>query len=344
MKTIKLFCIVLLVSSFSSCNKDLAVDTSARADFDLFFEYLAQDYAYRDYHDFTINELREQYLPEIEASSTQTTLANIMFNVINNDLKDPHNGINSDEPLQLITASIENPLEVEESAPDFFKVDILGFSDFYSWGLIKNNSNIGYIYVRAFNLAIGGSSSLGIEDGVIKINTIIKDLNSRGVTSMIVDIRSEAGGSNYVPRYIAQRFADKTSVYMNEYYPVGDGFKRKEWSTSPQGEDNFREGKIALLSNGLTCSGGEFFVLAMLQRDNLIHIGSRSFGCSGNIVEKDLANGWVFQLTNSRTEFPNGDQYFKVGIIPSIIVNNTIDYPFDGSNDKLIERAIEELQ
>ena len=86
------------------------------------------------------------------------------------------------------------------------------------------------------------------------------------------------------------------------------------------------------------------FLLAMLQRENLIHIGSNSAGASGNIATKDLSNGWNFTLTNSRTEYPNGKQYFKVGITPTITVKNDSSYKFSNSNDKLIAKALEELQ
>lgn len=77
------------------------------------------------------------------------------------------------------------------------------------------------------------------------------------------------------------------------------------------------------------------FILAMLQRDNLIHIGSNSIGAAGNIVEKDLSNGWNFIMTNSKTEFPDGKQYFKVGIKPYIKVRNDAHT----SEDNLINRA-----
>ncbi len=160
---------------------------------------------------------------------------------------------------------------------------------------------------------------------------------------MIVDMRSGAGGTNYVPRYIAQRFIDKTATYMIEYYPDGNSFIKKEWKIKPSGT-GFRTKKIALLSNGDTASGGEMFLLAMLQRDNLVHIGSRSSGASGNIVSKDLSNGWNFTITNSRTEFPDGTQYFKVGIIPEISIKNDANYNLTHSDDKLIEKAIEKLQ
>lgn len=341
----RIYYILLLLSvTLFSCDKDLMIDTSSKADFDLFFEYLENDYAYRDYHPFTMEELKQKYLSQIENSPTKSTLANILLNIELNELKDPHVGMNSYEPYNLTTVTIDTPLDLETKIPVVFKsVDIRRYNDFYISGLVKSNPQIGYLYIEAFNSDIGGTSAFSVEDGIKEIDTYIQDLKNQGITSMIVDIRSGAGGTNYIPRYIAQRFINKTAIYMNEYYPEGTGFIKKEWTIEPAGT-GFRTDKVALLSNGETASGGEMFLLAMLQRDNLIHIGSNSAGASGNFVDKDLSNGWNFAITNSRTEFPNGDQYFKVGITPSIIVKNDDDYGITHFNDKLIEKAIAELQ
>jgi hypothetical protein len=343
MKNMKYYTILLLSITLFSCDKDLLVDTSAKGDFDLFFEYLENDYAYRDYHPFTMMELKQKYLPQIDASNSQSTLANILLNIELNELKDPHVGMNSDEPNYLTTVIANTPLDLETIIPFWDEITYSQYTNYYISGVVTSNPSIGYLYIRAFNSDFGGVNSLKIEEGVKEIDAILQELINTGITSMIVDIRSGAGGTNYVPRYIVQRFIDKTAIYMNEFYPEGTSFIKKEWSIKPAGT-GFRTGKIALLSNGETASGGEFFLLAMLQRNKIIHIGSNSAGASGNIVDKDLSNGWNFTITNSRTEFPNGDQYFKVGITPSIIVKNDNNYGITYFNDRLIEKAIEELK
>jgi C-terminal processing protease CtpA/Prc len=326
----------------SSCDKDLTIDTSPKADFELFIEYLKNDYAYRDMQDFTMDELREKYLPQIEANNSKQQLADILMEIMFNEIRDPHVYLKSEEPVLLSTVVERNPQDRETIAPLFDEITIRQNTEFYTSGTVKGNPEIGYLYIRAFNSDLGGSTSLGVHPGVKEIDAFLTELIDLGVESMIVDMRSYAGGTSYVPRFIAQRFIDKTVVYMNEYYPEGDGFIRKEWEIEPAGT-GFREGKIALLSNGRTASGGEMFVMAMLQRDNLVHIGSLSMGATGNIVTKDLSNGWNFVITNSRTEFPDGKQYYKTGIAPEIIVKNDTTYGIDHFHDNLIEVAVEEL-
>ncbi|BDS10513.1 S41 family peptidase [Aureispira anguillae] len=340
----KILCIFGLSSLvlFSACDKDFVVDHSVEADYNLFFEYLKKDYAYRDFHPFTMEELRLKYLGEITAKPTQENLAKILLEVQLNELKDPH--VYPLEQLdKQVYVAVKTPLNLEIKRPLFQEIDIIKQGHFYTYGTVKTHNDIGYIYINSFNSNVGGTSSLGVEEGVLAINTIVQELQKKGVKSLIVDMRSYAGGTNYVPRYIAQRFLNKKSIYMNEYYPNGSTFIKKEWEVEPQGDSGFRTVKIALLSNGCTCSGGEMFLLAMLQRDNLVHIGSRSLGCSGNVTHKDLSNGWAFSITNSRTEFPDGTSYFKEGITPSIVVKNDPTYGETTSEDKLIERAIIEL-
>jgi hypothetical protein len=339
----KFYKILLLTVLLFSCDNDLIVNVSPEGDYDLFFEYLKNDYAYRDFHPFTMEELKLKYLPLIKKTPTNQMLATILLNIEVNELKDTHVSIELPYPYSLINVEHFSNKSLDESIPLFYEINIIKHTPYYSYGIIKTNSKIGYLYVRSFNSEIGGTNSLEIESGVKEIDNIIKQLDSFGITSMIVDIRSGAGGTNYIPKYIAQRFVNKTSTYMVEEYPEGKSFKRKEWKVTPSGY-SFRTKKIALLSNGQTASGGEMFVLAMLQRDNIIHIGSNSAGASGNIVDKDLSNGWNITITNSRTEFPNGKQYFKTGITPSIIVKNDTSYGQTTFNDKVIEKAIELLQ
>ena len=334
----------LFLTILIACTEDLQVDTSPQSDFELLFQYLKKDYAYRDYHPFTMEVLRQKYLGQIRANPTSKTLADIFLNITLNELKDPHvYFVETPEVRQLSAVEEENPPALDESIPFFSEIDLTKTDHFYSYGTVKNKPQIGYIYIQDFNFEIGGTASLGIEAGAKAITNILAEFKSKSVESVIVDIRSAAGGSSFVPRFIAAHFIAARSLYMVEEYPVGEGFRRQEWFVEPNGAAGFRTGKVVLISNGLTCSGGEMFVLAMLQRENLIHVGSRSRGCTGNIVDKDFANGWNLRITNSRTEHPDGTQYFKVGISPAIVVENDSSYGVTTFEDKVLARAVAEL-
>jgi len=343
MKKSTIIYLLFVALVFVSCGKDFSADTSVVGDYNLFFEYLKNDYACRNEHSFTMEELKQKYLPEIKTDNTQDNLARVLQEICINELRDPHVYMLLPYPFSEIHVECKNPLKLDFNIPLCKEIDVLEETEFYIYGTTKESNKIGYIYIKNFISELGGEGSLGIEPGVKKIDDVIEILIQKGVNSMILDMRSDAGGTSYIPRYIAQRFVNEPVHYMTEYYPEEDDFIKKEWKITPDGT-GFRAQKIALLSNGLTGSGGEMFLLALFNRNNLVHIGSRTIGAPGNIVEKDLSNGWNFIISNSRTEYPDGKQYYKIGIIPEMIVENDSTYGVTAFNDKVIEKAIEVLK
>jgi hypothetical protein len=342
--------LLILIFTLFGCSKsifDISNDTPIK-NYNLLFEYLNNDYAYKDEHPFSMNELKARYLPEITKNPTYEKLADIIIK-IENDLLDPHfqppyetYSFSENRSPNYILKRIK--AERDEKRPCFEEINILKKNEFFTYGTVKNHPTIGYIFILELSDKFGGSGRLEGNKWKEEIEPILQKLNNRNVSKIIVDIRSSAGGSNYNPLYIANRFADKTAPYMIEENEITNGeYEKITYNVKPEGIHHFREGKIALLSNFNTGSGGEMFILAMLKRDNLVHIGTPSSGCAGSIVERDLFNGWNFILTSSKTYSANGDVYFKKGIRPQIIVKNDESYGVTTFSDKLIERAIVEL-
>lgn len=324
-----------------------SVENTPLENYNLLFEYLNKDYAYKNEHSFTIDELKSRYLNELELNSTYEKLAEI-FIKIEYDLLDPHfqppyqtYGITGKQSPNYSLEKIDE--ERDYIYPIYNEIDIINSNDYFLYGTVKNHSAIGYIYIKKLSDVLGGAGRLEGNKWKEEIELILRDLNNSNITKMIVDIRSDAGGSNYNALYIANRFANNTTPYMIEEYEKDNGeYGKLSYSVKPEGTHHFREGKVALLSNNITCSGGEMFLLAMLKRENCIHIGTPSRGCSGAIIERDLYNSWNFILTSSRTTYANGAIYFKKGIKPQIIIKNDDSY-YSTMQDKLIERAIVEL-
>lgn len=345
----KKLCLLLFIISFYSCERIFNDGINTPLDnFDLFFEYLKSDYAYRDAFPFSVDELKAKYQDQMEANPSESQLAFTIVKV-EQDLLDPHfqpsSEIYSNTNQNSVNYFSLRPEEERDFRPPILlEIEQLGVSAFFYWGVLKEDPTIGYIYVTALVGAIGGTGRLTNNPDREQINPILEELNRLGVTRMIVDIRSGAGGSSYNGQYIANRFADKTATYLIEEYLIDDGeIEQLDFQVSPQGEIGFRTGKIALLTNNLTCSGGELLTLAMLQRGSLVHIGTPTRGCAGSIVERDLYNGWNFVLTSSKTFGPNKEEYFQSGIRPEIIVKNPSDYGINTLEDELIKRAVIEL-
>ena len=330
------------------------VEDTPVENYNLFFEYLTRDYAYRDEHAFTMDELKARYWPELAANPTEQKLAEVLVK-IENDLLDPHVYFTypgGSSWVYNLTGQFRPNYSLEKDAveqdakfPLWYEVDIINSNNYFTYGTVFNHSSIGYVFINALSDQFGGRGRLEGNQWREEINAILKTFADRSIDKLIVDIRSNAGGSNYNATYIANRFVNTSAPYLIEEYEVGDEtYDQLTFRVNPEGDHAFRTGKIALLSNNNTCSGGEFFLLAILTRDNLVHIGTPSAGCAGSIVERDLYNGWNVVLTSTKTTRANGETYYKTGIKPQIIVRNNEDYGITSRSDQLIERAITELE
>lgn len=332
--------VLFFIFCFSCSSSKMAIHKNAMDDYNLLFEYLNKDYAYKDGHSFTMDELKLKYYNELKSNPTKEKLVEILIK-IEHDLKDPH--------FQVPFSSMESsskyiPNEQDDIFPLFEEIDIVSNNNFFLHGTLKANPSIGYIYIRNLSDELGGTGRLKGNQWKKEIEIIIKGFNDKNINKLIVDIRSLAGGSNFNALYIANRFANNSSPYMIEQIETDNGQNKElTYTVTPKGKHHFREGKIVLLSNNLTCSGGEMFLLAMRKRKNLIHIGTPSYGCSGAIIQRDLYNGWNLTITSSKTFFPDYTSYFKKGIRPQIIVKNDESYATN-KQDKLIKHAVIELE
>lgn len=345
MKTITIATAIVAGILFSGClGMFEQVDNSPIGNYHLLFEYLGNDYAYKDAHAFTMEELKEEFLKPLEASPTTESLATAIVG-IENRLMDPHFSPPDEMYSHTTLLAPDYSTGGDDFSPEdggFEGISILKNGEFFAYGRVASNPEIGYVHIKRLSDEFGGSGRLAGNPWRTEIESILKELNGLGVTSMVVDIRSSAGGSNSNARYIANRFANTRNAYMIEEYE-GDsgGYEEQTYYASPEGEHHFREGAVALLFNNLTCSGGEMFVLAMLQRENLGAFGSSTRGCAGAVINRDLYNGWEMLLTSSRTKHPDGREYFQSGITPAPA--NIVLYDPVQRRDAVLERAVEWL-
>ncbi len=351
-------CIFILLSgSLSACS--LLINLSYHSEpkvFDLYFEDFKSIYAYpREYtgksEDCSPDELYKRYRPRVYKDMGDVALARILY-LIQVECKDPHLGSYFPSDIDYAAQALltEEQLLVLDNLvgyPSPFPDIYLDFSmeqrkENFRYGLIKNEFSpikIGYIRVAHLIKELGGIVRLeGNRDWLSGIEDIIKHLNALEVESIIVDVRTAAGGSIDNGRYIAARFANTEGPYIKFSEKIApDKFKDIYPAIiRPEGSHVFSEGKMILLTSFSTCSGGEMFTLAMRKRENLINIGyyyydtrkKATAGCAGAILDKDLANGWNATFTSSQSYClenctPSGDaNYLRQGILPDFGIDS----------------------
>lgn len=189
-------------------------------------------------------------------------------------------------------------------------------------------------------------------------------LKQEGITNLIIDIRSNGGGSPHMAMAIAGLFAEEgTHFYLNSgewdettgLYKLDSetGKYRIGESLSYTGEDLWAEGQIVLLVNAECISAADHFVMLMDEMDNVTTMGFTKSGGAGQAVNSvALESG---SLTFSAIPAMDEDGNIIIDSDTSRIIGIGVDelvpfdeeavrVLFDDGGDYLLQRAAAYLQ
>ncbi len=201
-----------------------------------------------------------------------------------------------------------------------------------SYGMI-NGYNLGYIRIKDFQS--NGSNYFIIDD-------ILETFSD--TEGIVLDVRSNGGGSDTNSKRISSRFADEKRLYRRVRYRNGpsrsDFTKWYDDYISPEG--NMYKGKVAVLTNRTCYSSTEDFILAMRAFPKVTTIGGITGGGSGNPIHRELPNGWYFRLSSWQLVDHNFESYEGVGLHPDVLVNISED-DLNDRRDTILEAAIQTL-
>jgi carboxyl-terminal processing protease len=148
--------------------------------------------------------------------------------------------------------------------------------------------------------------------GYIKINTFamttfddfmtgLRELKEQGMTSLILDLRSNSGGIMEAAIQIADQFLKEGQLIV---YTKGRSSPRSEAKASGKGE--FETGKLVVLIDEWSASASEILAGALQDNDRGTIIGRRSFG-KGLVQEPiPFSDGSGMRLTVARYYTPTG--------------------------------------
>jgi hypothetical protein len=162
------------------------------------------------------------------------------------------------------------------------------------------------------------------------------------VKALIVDVRSNAGGSYDLALSVAGRFADRVRPFGRitlRNGPRHDDFGSMINETvGPAGARQFR-GPVYVLTDDKVYSSGENFVLAMTMFPNIVTLGDTTGGSSGKPVVRELSNGWTYQVSTWIEYTLDGRTVEDHGIAPAVVVHSRMADIIAGT-DPVLERAI----
>lgn len=187
---------------------------------------------------------------------------------------------------------------------------------------LLDDTSIGYIYIKSF--------SQNLSD---QIAGALKDLESKGIKALVVDVRDNAGGYLAAAEETASLFLEKGKIIYslesnNKKYTYND--ENIESRTYP----------IAVLINRGSASAAEILAAALRYSYNGILIGDKSYG-KGKVQQVlSLNSGDSVKYTSAKWLTPLGECIDGIGLFPDYNVN----YQEEDIYDSQIMKAIELLQ
>jgi C-terminal processing protease CtpA/Prc len=103
------------------------------------------------------------------------------------------------------------------------------------------------------------------------------------------------------------------------------------------------EGKIVVLIDEKTQSHGEYCAMAWKTVKNCTLIGRNTAGADGNVAEIPLPDKFKILYSGLGVIYPDGSQTQRIGIVPDIYVEQTLEGIKSGK-DEILERAIEFIE
>ena len=102
------------------------------------------------------------------------------------------------------------------------------------------------------------------------------------------------------------------------------------------------DGKIIILVDEMTQSLAEYTAMALRAVDGTIVVGSKTAGADGDVSIVMLPGGISTMISGVGIYYPDGTQTQRIGIVPDLIVNPTVNGLVQGK-DEVLEKAIELL-
>lgn len=188
------------------------------------------------------------------------------------------------------------------------------------------DNDIGYIQITEFDEVT--------YDQFAEALSVIKGSGAKG---LILDLRSNPGGSLSVVVDIARRILPKGLIVYTE----DRSGKRTEYSCDGKSELQM---PLVVLVNGNSASASEILAGAVKDYGKGTLIGTTTFG--KGIVQRllPLADGTALKLTVSAYYTPNGNNIHDIGIEPDIVCEFDSDAYYDDGVDNQLERAKEEMK
>ena len=269
-----------------ACSNEPTAPTTPIEMFDSFWETFDREYSYFDYKRINWDSLRTVFRPRAEAAPSEEALIPILKEMVA-PLRDVHvwftTPAGTTQPSFVPTAKVnfDGTLWTELTRQCGFVERQRDLGD-------CSISGVGYVFVGSWN-----SSRFTTADIDFAIDRY------RFARGLIIDVRTNGGGSDQLALALAGRFASGPTTIG--YVRFRDGVRHDDFGgeitrrISPRGSFQFDRPVIELAGRGVY-SSNETFISAMRELPNVTILGDTSGGGSGNPAQHTLRT-WRYSVS-----------------------------------------------
>jgi hypothetical protein len=321
---------------FSACEKVLIEknpQNTPTANVKYLWNVINERYPFFDYKKIDWDSVGRVWIPRASDTMGDVTVFRIMDSMLYN-LRDGHTNLYG-------AFNFTRNWQWFLNAPDNYNANLvertyLNNAQWYTGGLVNrflDSNRIGYVRY--------GSFSSTVSDFDIDV-VIARFQNTKG---LILDLRSNGGGSVSNISQLASRFTEKKFLAWREAEKNGKGRQDftvyKDTYIEPKGDKKYLK-PVIILTNRRSYSATTLFVAAMLNLPNVKTLGDWTGGGGGAPTSTQLPNGWVVRYSGTVTLMPNGFN-IENGTPPTIKQDMKKEDEAKGI-DSIIERALMELK
>ena len=329
--------ILIAAFIFISCNKLVSnkkTDNNAVSVFNYLWNEIDIKYSFIDYKKLDWNAIKIKYQSQVYDGMEQEALFNVCANMVN-ELRDGHANLMAPFDVSYYYPIFLNSPQNFNSRLVLTNYLMRNGADMQSTGALDNcvldtlGIKIGYIRYTSF------SDKLYPEDLDYVLNKM------KACDGILLDVRSNGGGSSSNVFALAGRFADSKRLVYRSYAKNGVAHNAFDNGNNlyvePKGSAQFTK-RIALLTNRGCYSATSFFTLAMKAFPYVKVIGDTTGGGLGVPNGGQLPNGWTYRFSVTKTITPDGKN-FENGIPPDVTIWMQ-DSSVNNGIDDIIERGI----
>jgi len=141
-----------------------------------------------------------------------------------------------------------------------------------------------------------------VEEWERKWDAAVKEINDKGYSKVILDLRGNLGGYLAAGIYAANDFMEPGKLVVTERTRNGGDKEVKTTNNNPKLKDK----KVVILINGGTASAAEILAGALSYNNKYKVVGTKSYGKGTVQMTYKLYNGGAIKITTEYWLLPNG--------------------------------------